>query len=167
MAAGLAMPVWRYPVLRGIDPARTARAVIRDAPISFKESYEICKVLKGMKLVEAEKLLKAVIRQEVAIPYVRHNKKVGHRRALSRLWRRWRVASGRYPVKAAKYILKLLKNVENNAQNKGLDVEKLRIIHIASHRGPYLKRYEPRAFGRSTPWFGSRTSIEVVVVEEG
>ena len=161
------MPVWKYPALRSVDPARAARAMIRDAPISFKESYEICKVLRGMKLVEAEKLLEAVIRQEVAIPYVRHNKKVGHRKALSDQWRKWKVASGRYPVKAAAYILKLLKNAENNAQNKGLDVEKLRIVHIASHRGPYLKRYEPRAFGRSTPWFGSRTSIEVIVAEEG
>jgi len=161
------MPVWKYPVLRGIDPARTARAVIRDAPISSKESYELCKVLKGMKLLEAERLLRDVIEQRVAIPFTSHNKKVGHRHALSDRWSRWKVASGRYPVKVATYVLKLLKNVENNAQNKGLDVEKLRIVHIASHRGPYLKRYEPRAFGRSTPWFGSRTSIEVIVAEMG
>jgi len=38
-------------------------------------------------------------------------------------------------VKAAGQILKVLENAEANAEYKGLDTEKLRIIHISSHRG--------------------------------
>ena len=74
---------------------------------------------------------------------------------------------GRYPVKAAKYILKVLRNARNNAENQGLDPEKLVIVHAAAHKGRYLKRYMPRAFGRSTPWFSTTTNFEVVVKEVG
>jgi MinD superfamily P-loop ATPase len=62
-------------------------------------------------------------------------------------------------------ILKLLKNVENNASNKNLDVDRLVIIHAAAHKGRYLKRWMPRAFGRSTPRIRSTVNMEVIVRE--
>jgi large subunit ribosomal protein L22 len=156
---------WRYPQIQGLDESKVAKAVIRDAPISFKEAFEVCKVLRGMKLSEAEELLKKVIELKEPIPYVRYKRNIAHKADLSTKWPQWKTPSGRYPVKVAKYILKLLENVKNNASVKGLNVEKLKIIHIAAHKSYYLKKWMPRAFGRATPWFKTHTSVEVIVAE--
>ena len=158
------MPTWHYSVKK-LDPQRTAKAMLWDADISLKESYEILKIIRGMKLKEAEKLLEDVIKMKVPIPYVRYKLSIAHKRGLPERFPRWKSPIGRYPVKAAKFILKLLKNVENNAEVKDLDVDRLVIIHAAAHKGPYLKRWMPRAFGRSTPKFRTLTHLEVVVKE--
>ncbi len=159
------MPIWKYPELEDLDESRIAKAVIRDAPISLKESYEVCKILRGMMLSDAKIFLRRVIELKEPIPYVRYKLSIAHKRGLAKRWKRWGSPIGRYPVKVAKYILKLLDNVENNAIVKGLNSDKLKIIHIAAHRGYYLKRWMPRAFGRTTPRFKTHTSIEVIVME--
>jgi len=159
------MPVWHYPKIPDIEESKIAKAVIRDSPISFKEAYEVCKIIRGMSLSEAKDLLRKVIELKEPIPYVRYKRSIAHRKGLGSRWNKWGSPIGRYPVKVSKYILKLLENVENNAVSKGLESSKLRIVHIAAHRGPYLKRWTPRAFGRATPWFRTHTSVEVVVAE--
>lgn len=159
------MPIWRYPILRDYDESKIARAVIRDAPISFKEAYEVCKILRGMRLDRAKDFLKNVLNLKEPVPYIRYKLSIAHKRGLSKRWSRWKTPIGRYPVKVCRYVLKLLENVENNASVKGLDTSKLRIVHIAAHKGPYLKRWTPRAFGRATPWFRTHTSVEVIVAE--
>ncbi|MCD6085345.1 MAG: 50S ribosomal protein L22 [Desulfurococcales archaeon] len=158
------MPKWRYS-MKKLDPQRTAKAVLRDVNISLKESYEVFKIIRGMKLKEAEKFLEDVIKMKIPVPYVRYKLSIAHKRGLADRFPRWKSPVGRYPVKTAKFILKLLKNVENNAEVKDLDVERLVIIHAAAHKGPYLKRWMPRAFGRSTPKFRTLTHLEVVVKE--
>lgn len=158
------MPVWKYSV-KGIDEVRTAKAMMWDAPISIKEAYEILKIIRGMKLKDAMKFLEKVINKEQAIPYVRYKLGIAHKRGLSKAFPKWASPIGRYPVKCAKYILDLLNNVQNNAENKGLDLDRLVITHIAAHKGPYLKRWMPRAFGRATPKFRALTHLEVVVEE--
>jgi large subunit ribosomal protein L22 len=159
------MPIWHYPKIPGIEESKIAKAVIRDAPISFKEAYEVCKVLRGMKLSDAKELLKKVIELKEPIPYVRYKKSIAHKRGLPDKWSKWGSPIGRYPIKVCKYMLKLLDNVENNALSKGLDASRLKIVHIAAHKGPYLKRWTPRAFSRATPWFRTHTSVEVIVAE--
>jgi len=94
-----------------------------------------------------------------AVPFKRYNKKVPHRKGLVG----W--PSGRYPVKAAKYFLKLLDNLENNAENKGLDVSRLKIVHCCAHKGRRLVKYVPRAFGRSAPVRDTLVHIEVIAKE--
>ena len=73
--------------------------------------------------------------------------------------------SGRYPVKAAKYYLKLLDNLENNAEQKGLDISRLKIVHCAAFRGRKRRKYIPRAFGRATPYFDTLVHVEIVAEE--
>ena len=151
--------------MQRVDPQRTAKAMMWDAPISLKEAYEIFKVIRGMKLKEAIKLLEDVVALKVPIPYTRYKLAIAHKRQLPDLFPKWKTPIGRYPVKAAKYILKLLKNVQNNAEVKNLDIERLVIIHAAAHKGMYLKRWMPRAFGRATPKIGTRAHLEVIVQE--
>lgn len=153
------MPRWGYSIV-GLDPDRTAIASGRDLRISYKAAVEICAFIKGMKLTEAQKYLEDVTRKKRPIPFKRFTGKAAHHRGIEG----WPIV--RWPVKAAREILKVLKNVEANAEYKGLDVEKLRIIHIVAHKGPKLRKYIPRAFGRATPYFEQLVHIEVAVAEE-
>jgi large subunit ribosomal protein L22 len=100
--------------------SKTARAMGKTLKISPKHSVEICSAIRGMEVEKAKNYLKEVIEMKKAVPFKRYNKKVGHRRGL----KNW--PSGMYPVKAAKEILKIVKNAEANAEYKGLDVENLK-----------------------------------------
>ncbi len=100
-----------------------------------------------------------VIAIEIPVPIKKFKKGVAHRRGLSKAY------AGRYPVKAASKILKVLESAEANAEYKGLDTEKLFIKHISTQRGRVIKGIIPRAFGRATPHNEETTNIEVVLQE--
>jgi large subunit ribosomal protein L22 len=155
------MPTWHYS-LKLRDETKIVKGVAFDIPVSIKYMREIAATLKGMKLSEAEKFLEDVIKLKQAVPFRRYHGKVSHKRGLADRFA-WPI--GRYPVKGAKYTLKVLRNVKANAESKGLNVEKLVIIHISAHKGPTLKRYMPRASGRSTPKYRRTSHLEVVVKE--
>ena len=141
------------------DKSKTAKALGRSLKISPKHAVEICNRIRGMKVEKAEAYLEDVIEMKTAVPFRRHNKKVGHRRGIGG----W--PTGRYPVKAAKQILDILKNAEANAEYKGLDTENLKIMHISSHRGYVIRGWTPRAFGRASPFNTPTTHIQVVLGE--
>ncbi|MEM0379795.1 MAG: 50S ribosomal protein L22 [Desulfurococcaceae archaeon] len=155
------MPTWHYSY-KVRDESRIAKAVYLDIPVSVKIMREVVAAIRGLKTSEAKKLLEDVIKFKQAIPFKRYKGKIAHRRGLADKYK-WPI--GRYPVKAAKYILELINTVEANAENKGLDKEKLVIKHIAAHKGLTLKRYMPRAFGRATPKFRRTSHVEIVVEE--
>ncbi len=157
------MPNWKYSV-KFRDESKIAKAMMWDVPVHPKVMREVAAAIRGMGLQEAKKFLRDVIAKKQAVPFRRAHGKQAHRRGLADRWG-WPV--GRYPVKAAKYMLKLLENVENNAAQKQLDVERLKIIHVAAHKGITLKRWMPRAFGRASPKFRVHSHIEVVVEEKG
>ena len=153
------MPRWGYSI-KEIDPDTTAKASGRDLHISYKAAYEVCKFIRGMQLKKAQDYLEQVIKKEKPIPFTRFKGKVGHHKGVEG----W--APVRYPVKASQEILKVLKNVEANAEFKGLEIEKLRIIHIAAMKGTKMRNIIERAFGRTSPIIEQLTHIEVVVSEE-
>lgn len=69
-------------------------------------------------------------------------------------------------MKASQQILNVLTAAQSNAENKGLDVERLRIIHAAAYPGMKLKRFTPRAHGRASPKFDTTTHVEIVLDEK-
>ena len=152
------MPHYGYSIF-GLDPDRTAIASAREVDISHKAAREICNTIKGMFLDKAKEYLEDVIEMKRSIPYKRHKKHVAHRKDLTG----W--PSGRYPIKAAQKILVVLENAENNAEFKGLDVERMKIIHACTHKGMKIKRYIPRAQGSSTPRFNTTSHIEIAIEE--
>lgn len=137
------------------------RASARDLRVSFKEMVELARELRGKSLEDARRVLEDVIALRRPIPFRRYKKGVGHRRQLQG----WK--AGRYPVKAAKLVMKLLKSAEANAEQKGLDTERLFIRHIAAQQGPKLRRFFPRAYGRATPKVEQLVHVEVVLEERG
>ena len=143
---------------QNFDPERMARASGRDLRISPKHSVELLREIRGMMLNDALRYLDDVIAKKRPVPMKRHNDSQGHKPGRG-------FGPGRYPVKVAKAVKKILLNAKNNAEQKGLDVDRLKIIHAAAHRGPVLRGYIPRAFGRATPFNEQTTHIEIVVEE--
>ena len=152
------MPKWGYSIT-DMDQETTAKASGRELRVSHKHAREVCKTIKGMKLDRAKDYLRQVILKKKAVPFRRFNKKVGHRKGLDHAF------SGRYPVKAATHILMVLEGAEANAEYKGLDMERLRIIHASAYPGMKIKRFIPRAFGRSSPRFNTLSHLELVLEE--
>ena len=152
------MPKWGYSITE-LDPDRTVKASGRELRVSPKHAREVCKTIKGMKLDQAKEYLQQVILKKKPVPFRRYKKNVGHRQGIEK------ASAGRYPVKAAQKILKVVESAEVNAEYKGLDVERLRIIHASAYPGMKIKRYIERAFGRSSPRFETLCHVELVLEE--
>jgi large subunit ribosomal protein L22 len=73
--------------------------------------------------------------------------------------------AGRFPEKAAGEFLKLLDNLESNAEYKGMDLDRLRIVSAVVHKGTKLQRFQPRAMGRSSPKYDTLVHVELVARE--
>jgi large subunit ribosomal protein L22 len=153
------MPKLGYSFNKKFDEDRTIRATGKALRISFKDSVEICRKIKGKRLAFAKQFLNEVIDFKRAVPYKKYKNGLAHRRGLSKAY------AGAYPQKAATYILKLLDNSEANAEFKGLDTERLFVKHIQAKRGRVIKGFIPRAMGRATPHNTTTTHIEVFLDE--
>jgi large subunit ribosomal protein L22 len=143
-----------------LDPEKTVRASGRELRVSHKHAREVCRTIKGMMLTQAKQYLRDVMDKKRAVPFRRFKKKLGHRHGLEKAY------AGKYPVKAAKHILKIVEGAEANAEYKGLDTERLRIIHASTSQGMKIKRYMMRAQGRSTQKFETLSHIEIVLEEQ-
>ncbi len=138
------------------DPEKTSKAMGKELRISRKHAHEIATAIKGKKVNEAREFLEDIIKLKKAVPFRRYKKKVPHRKGKG-------ICAGRYPQKAAKAFLKVLKNAENNAFYKGLDPNNMRIIHIATKKGHTFRGIFPRAMGRATPKRHETVSVEMVL----
>lgn len=150
------MPKWGYSIT-GLDPETTVKASGRELSISHKAAREVCNAIKGMPLDQAKTYLNKVMQKKKPVPFKRHTKKQGHRHGLEKAF------AGRYPIKTAQKILKVLEGAEANAEAKGLDLERLKILHAAAYPGMKVKRYSIRAFGRSSPKVQTLTHVELVL----
>jgi large subunit ribosomal protein L22 len=144
---------------REFDKETTARAQGHELHVSPKHCVELCRELRGMDLAEAKSYLDAVIKMKRAVRFKRYNSDIGHRKGLVG----W--DAGRYPKKAASAILKVIKDAEANAEYKGLDTEKMKIVHILMRRGRVIQGRMPRAMGRATPKDTDTATIEIVLQE--
>ena len=152
------MPKFGYSITE-LGSERTVKASGREIRISPKHAREVCYTINGMRLEKAKRFLSQVIVLKQPVPFRRFIKKLGHRHGMEQ------AMVGKYPVKAATEILKVVRNAESNAEFKGLDIERLRIIHASAYPGIKLKRAIPRAFGRSSPKNRSLTHVEIVLEE--
>lgn len=73
------------------DPETTAKGMLRDRPISVKDSKEISREIKGETVADAEEFLQEVIDEETSVPMRQHSAGAGHRSDIDG----W--DAGRYP----------------------------------------------------------------------
>ncbi len=79
-------------------------------PLSTKTSVAICKFIRGKSIPKAIANLEQVIAKKKAVPM---KGEIPHRKG--------KIMSGRFPKNAAEYFIKLLKNLQANANANGLD----------------------------------------------
>ncbi|MBS3107754.1 50S ribosomal protein L22 [Candidatus Woesearchaeota archaeon] len=120
--------------------------------VSYKQSVELCRFLKGKKVIKAKKILEDVMILKQAIPFKVYVRDIAHRKG--------GMGSGKYPVKAADYVLRLLKSAESNAKNKGLNAENLFVNVIIPN-----KASTPMRPGRIRGRKAKRTSFCVIIEE--
>jgi len=155
------MPKWGYSIIEEmLNPEKTAKASGRELKVSHKAAREVANAIKGMDLAQAKNFLRDVVAKKKPVPYTRYTKKLGHKGGMENC------GVGRYPVKTADAILRVLQAAQANAENKGLDVDRLRIMHTAAYPGVKLKRYTPRAHGRASPKYNIMTHVEIVLEEK-
>ena len=140
------------------DRTRHVRSSLREKTISHKHAREIAVKIKGMSIETARNYLQDVIRLKRAVPFRRYHNEVGHKSDTG-------VMSGRYPQKAANEFVKLLDNLESNAEYRGMDLDRLKIINATVHKGRKIDRFTPRAMGRASPKINILTHVELVAQE--
>jgi len=112
-----------------------------------------------MFLTDAKEYLEAVKEKRIPVSFRRFKRGSGHRSEINGFH------AGGYPVKAATKVLEVLSNLEANAEFKGRDLDRMKIIHAAAARGRIIRAYTPRAQGRSSPSFNTLVHIELVATE--
>jgi len=139
------------------DPETTARAMLRERPISIKHSKAIAREIKGETIADATEYLEAVIDGERSVPCRQHNTGVGHRSDIDG----W--DAGRFPTKASEAFLDLLENASGNAEYKGFEPEAMTIQHVAAHKVGEQQGRKPRAMGRASAWNTPEVDVELVI----
>ncbi|EFC39125.1 predicted protein [Naegleria gruberi] len=147
-----------------VDPetSKHAKAKVEGVRVHFKNTCETINAIKGLSLRRAKKYLHNVLRHTEAIPFKIYNGGPG-RHAHSK---EFGVANSRYPTKSIFAVLKLLKNAENNARVKGLNVRDLVISHSQANRAPKMRRRTFRAHGRINPFMANPTHMEIILTEK-
>ena len=140
------------------DATRHVRSSLREKDISHKHAREVAVAIKGLSLEKARDYLQAVVTKDRAIAFRRFKNQVGHKADPGMM-------SGRYPQKTAKEFIKVLDNLESNAEYKGMDLDRLKIVNATVHKGVIVKRFIPRAMGRATPKNNVMTHVELVAQE--
>jgi large subunit ribosomal protein L22 len=143
------MPKHKY-AYQGEDEEHCAKAVGISLPISKKHAIELARFIRYKELNTAKAMLKKVMLKKLPVPFRRFTE-VPHKKG--------RLASGRYPIKAAEEFLEMLESVEANAQFKGLNTSNLFIVHLCVHDAPKQRHYGRR--GRLM----KRAHLEIIVKE--
>ena len=120
------------------------RAQSYDVNASYKDLGAVCDAIRYMKAQDAISLLSLLSRQEIPIPYRRHNKHMGSRHELGG-------SKGGYPRKAASEVMKTLTNAVANASNRGKAGSEMFIVGACANKTHIERRYPSKgsiAWGR-------------------
>ncbi|KAG6974895.1 hypothetical protein JG687_00000132 [Phytophthora cactorum] len=146
------------------DAQRAAKARGSHLRVHFKHCREVSHAIKGMPLNKAKSFLQAVLEYKQAVPFTKFTGGCG-RHAQGKL----RGAAGdkcKWPQKATKIILDLVKNAEANAEVKGLDTDLLYISHAQANAAIKQRRRTYRAHGRIGPYMSNPAHIELILTEK-
>ncbi len=118
--------------MQAYDGKTMAKVIGKNLPVSKKVAYEVTNHIRGRTIEKAIAILKDVQAMKMPVPYKRYNKDTPHRKG--------DFAAGRFPEKAARYIIPLLKSLKSNADDKGLTGD-LILVHSAANMTAKRHRY--------------------------
>ncbi len=125
-----------YPI--ETSAAKTSRAGFSNRRLSWKDSIEVARFIKGMKVTKAKAFLQDVIKMKRAVPLKKFNDNRAHKPG--------KLGPGRYPVNVSLAFLELINSAEKNAENKGLDVKSLIVQYAFANKGSSFSRPRRNAF---------------------
>jgi len=143
-------------------PAKAVKASGSDLRVHFKNTFEVGKAIRGLRLKTALKYLKDVLAHKRCIPFTRYKNHTGRTGQA----KEFGFTQGRWPQKSVKIILSLLQNVQANSAVKGLEEEKLVVSHVQVNRAQKGRRRTYRAHGRIGPYLSSNCHIELFCTTE-
>ena len=114
-----------------------------------------------MNINRAKQFLENVCKLQEIVPFTRYRYGVGRKAQLKSK----KATSGRWPIKSAQSILKILKNAESNAHNKGLDITCLYVKNVQINKAVRGNRRIFRAHGRVNAFLSHPCHIEVWLIE--
>ncbi|THH23172.1 hypothetical protein EUX98_g8007 [Antrodiella citrinella] len=141
------------------NPEKTSRARGEYLRTHFKNMREVGAALTGLKLTKAYSYLKDVGEHNQIIPFRRFAGGIGRASQA----KQFKTTKGRWPEKSVKFILRLLKNAESNADAKNIELEDLYIKAIGVQQAPKTRRRTYRAHGRINPYQGHPCHVEVIL----
>ena len=114
-----------------------AFAQMKDINASFKDLSIVCDTIRYKNVQQAMGILDRVSEGSMPVLYKKYNKYMGSRHELGG-------KKGRYPIKCAKIVRKVLMNVIANAENKGEASDDMFIVHAAANKTMILPRIAPK-----------------------
>ncbi|TDL23273.1 60S ribosomal protein L17 L23 [Rickenella mellea] len=141
------------------NPEKTSRARGEYLRTHFKNMREVAAALTGLKLTKAYTYLGDVKEHKQIIPFRRFSGGVGRASQA----KQFKATQGRWPEKSVKFMLRLLKNAESNADAKSLELEDLYVKNIVVQQAPKTRRRTYRAHGRINPYQGHPCHIEIIL----
>ena len=142
--------------------AKSAKARCQDIRTSYKNTFEVAGAIRGKMVTDAYHYLKEVLEHKNIIPFKRYYGGVGRKAQANHL----KACQGRWPEKSVKHVLALLRNIKQNVDAKGLDLEKCQITHIQVNAAQKGRRRTYRAHGRITPYLNHPCHVELFVTEK-
>ncbi|KZP31504.1 60S ribosomal protein L17/L23 [Athelia psychrophila] len=142
------------------NPEKSSRSHGEYLRTHFKNMREVAAALTGLKVSKAYTYLSDVQEHKQIIPFRRFAGGIGRASQA----KQFKTTKGRWPEKSVKFITRLIKNAESNADAKSIDVEGLVIKSIVVNQAPKTRRRTYRAHGRINPYQGHPCHVEVILV---
>ena len=133
-----------------------AWARVEGVDASYKDLAQVCNRIRGKETFWALDFLEKAETGEIPVMYSSHSKRLGHRREL-------KGRKGRYPKKAAKIILKVLRSAIANGNVKGLAPETI-IVHALANKKDTFPRLASKGLRVRSDFETSR--VEIVLREK-
>ena len=148
----------RYSVKPEVE-GKAAKAKGAYLRVHYKNLREVAFFISGMTPTKAKKVMGDILTFKGICPVTKYTGGVGHHAQA----KQFKVPGnkGRWPQKATRAMLDILKNAEANAEAKGLDATKLKISHIQCNRAPTTRRRTYRAHGRIGPYMAEPGHVNV------
>jgi large subunit ribosomal protein L22 len=116
-----------------MEKGKVIFAGAKDINASFKDLGAICDYVRYKNAAQAAEALEKVIKASAPVPYRNHNKGMGSRHELGG-------RKGRYPVKCAAIVKKVLEMAISNAKSKGIETDNLFVVHASANKTQIYRR---------------------------
>ncbi|KAM0676287.1 60S ribosomal protein L17 [Gurleya vavrai] len=144
------------------DASSSVRASANNARVSFKNTRETSRVLRGKKIHDAITYLNNVVNHKQCVPMRRYARGCGRTKQA----KEFKTTRGRWPEKSCDLFIYLLNNLIANADLKKLDVSNLVISHVQVNKAPKIYGRLHRAHGRVNSYNSSPCHVEIVAEKE-